>query len=115
MNLSLIHILAKEIYKNPSLLGIKTNEITLIGDSAGGNLAAAVSLMARDRGDFLPHRQILIYPATYNDHSETSPFPSVHENGEGYLLTSKKVCDYLDLYQGKDEDRLNPYFAPLLS
>ncbi|HJB25542.1 MAG TPA: alpha/beta hydrolase [Firmicutes bacterium] len=106
---------AKEIYKNPSLLGIKTNEITLIGDSAGGNLAAAVSLMARDRGDFLPHRQILIYPATYNDHSETSPFPSVHENGEGYLLTSKKVCDYLDLYQGKDEDRLNPYFAPLLS
>ena len=31
------------------------------------------------------------------------------------MLTSKKVCDYLELYQGKPEDRGNPYFAPLLS
>ena len=106
---------AKEIYEDPSLFGIGTKDITLIGDSAGGNLAAAVSLMARDRGEFLPAKQILIYPATYNDHSEGSPFASVHENGKGYLLTSKKVCDYMELYQSSEEDRKNPYFAPLLA
>ncbi len=106
---------AKEIYTNPSLFGVSAKEITLIGDSAGGNLAAAVSLMARDRGEFLPQKQILVYPATYYDHSETSPFPSVHENGKGYLLTSKKVCDYMDLYQSQESDRSNPYFAPLLA
>lgn len=94
---------------------INNKEVTLIGDSAGGNLAAAVSLLARDRKEFEVKRQILIYPATYNDHSELSPFQSVHENGKDYLLTSKRICDYLDLYKSKDDDLNNPYFAPLLS
>ena len=107
------YAVAREIYLNDSLLGTRPEEIALIGDSAGGNLAAAVSLMARDRGEFLPAKQILIYPATAADHSETSPFPSVHENGTDYLLTSKRVCDYMDLYRSGDEDLHNPYFAPL--
>ncbi len=55
--------------------------VTVIGDSAGGNLAAAVSLRARDEGEFYIPRQILIYPATYYDHSESSPFASVMETG----------------------------------
>ena len=105
------YAVAREIYLNDSLLGTRPEEIALIGDSAGGNLAAAVSLMAR--GEFLPAKQILIYPATAADHSETSPFPSVHENGTDYLLTSKRVCDYMDLYRSGDEDLHNPYFAPL--
>lgn len=106
---------AKEINLNPELFNIKQNDITLIGDSAGGNIAAAVSLMARDRGEFMPNRQILIYPATYNNHTSNSPFNSVKENGTGYLLTSKRVCDYLKLYAGNDENLVNPYFAPLLA
>ena len=89
--------------------------VTLIGDSAGGNLAAALSLLARDRGEFLPRRQILVYPATYNDYSENSPFPSVQENGTDYLLTAGKMRDYLDLYAGSEADRQNPYFAPYLA
>lgn len=89
--------------------------ITLIGDSAGGNLAAAVSLMARDRGEFLPKQQILIYPSTYNDHSEQSPFPSIRENGTDYLLTSKRIQSAIELYRGTEEDLYNPYFAPLLA
>ena len=56
------------------MLNIKPENITLIGDSAGGNLCAALSLMARDYGEFMPKRQILIYPATYNDYTENSPF-----------------------------------------
>ena len=98
-----------------ALFHIPPEQVTLIGDSAGGNLAAAVSLMARDRGSFAPQKQILIYPSTYNDHSEASPFPSVKENGTGYLLTAKRICDYMDLYAGSPQDRENPYFAPLLA
>lgn len=104
-----------EIFQNLHLLNCKESDITLIGDSAGGNLAAAVSLMARDKGDFLPGKQILIYPATYNDHTENSPFPSIRENGKDYLLTAQQIQDYLDLYAPKIEDRSCPYLAPLLA
>lgn len=87
----------------------------LMGDSAGGNLAAAVSLMAADRGEFRVRRQILLYPSTYNDHSESSPFRSITENGKDFLMTSKKIQDYQDLYIRKKADLNSPYFAPLLS
>lgn len=109
------YYVTKEIFENLNLLKCKASDITLIGDSAGGNLAAAVSLMARDKGDFLPSKQILIYPATYNDHTENSPFPSIRENGRDYLLTSKKIQDYMDLYAPRIEDRRSPYLAPLLA
>ena len=106
---------AQELLEKPGLLGVERDQITLIGDSAGGNLAAAVSLMARDRGGLLPARQILIYPAVYSDHTPASPFPSVRENGTGYLLTSKRVEEYLQLYRSGPEDLQNPYLAPLLA
>lgn len=106
---------AKAIYADPEQFGVQPEDITLIGDSAGGNLTAAVSLLARDRGDFTVSQQILIYPATAADHSESSPFPSVHENGEGYLLTSYRVQEFMRLYAGQDDSAFsNPYFAPLL-
>jgi acetyl esterase len=105
----------KEIFSNLNKLKFKEKDITLIGDSAGGNLAAVVSLMARDHGDFLPRRQILIYPATYYDHSENSPYPSIRENGKNYFLTSRRIQDYMDLYAPNIEDRLSPYVSPILS
>lgn len=92
---------------------INDKGVTLIGDSAGGNLAAALSLLARDRKEFKVNKQILIYPSTYNDHTDNSPFKSVVENGTDYLLTSKRIRDYMDLYKSKDDDIYSPYFAPL--
>lgn len=109
------YYVTKEIFKNPQLLDCKKEDITLIGDSAGGNLAAVVSLMGRDREEFYPKRQILIYPATNYDHSEYSPYDSVRENGSDYIMTSKRIQDYLDLYVEKEQDKLNPYVAPILS
>lgn len=106
---------AKAVYTNEFLLNVDPEKITLIGDSAGGNLTAAVSLMARDRGEFVPKRQILIYPVTNNDYSENSPFPSVQENGTDYGLTAGKMRDYINYYAGCEEDKQNPYFAPILS
>ena len=105
---------AKALYTNQLILNTDPEKITIIGDSAGGNLTAAVCLMARDKGEFTPRRQILIYPALGNCYTEESPYRSVQENGCDYLLTSVKMEDYLNLYQSSAEDRQNPYFAPIL-
>lgn len=105
----------RELFRDATLFNVEKENITLIGDSAGGNLAAVVSLMARDRGEFFPTKQILFYPSTWNDHSKKSMFPSIRENGDDYLLTSKRVCDYIDLYKSCEEDLENPYLAPLLA
>lgn len=108
------YAVAKELYTG-KIAGIDPEQITVIGDSAGGNLAAALSLLARDRGEFLPKQQILIYPALYGDYSDASPYPSVQENGSDYLLTSGKMRDYIELYASSEKDKKNPYFAPLLA
>ena len=105
---------AKALYTNRSILHTDPEKITVMGDSAGGNLAAAVALKARNTKDFRIERQILIYPALYNCYTEESPFASVRENGEGYLLTAVKMQDYIELYKSGDGDLLNPLFAPLM-
>lgn len=92
---------------------VDASRITLIGDSAGGNLVAALSLMARDRNDFNPQRQILIYPAVNSVYTDESPFESVQENGSDYILTQGKLQDYIDLYCSQEADKTNPYFAPI--
>ena len=107
---------ARQLYAGGLLADVDANNIVLFGDSAGGNLAAAVSLMAHDRKDFLPRTQMLLYPVTYNDHDpRTSWFDSVRENGEDYLLTSRDIQGYMELYLSAPEDLANPLFAPLLA
>lgn len=106
---------ARELFLHGAVPGMAAGRIILMGDSAGGNLAAAVSLLAADRGEFRVGRQILLYPLTYNDHTEGSPFRSVGENGRDFLLTAKKIQDYQDLYIRNREDLDSPYFAPLLA
>lgn len=54
----------KWVLNNINELKIDSNKIMIAGDSAGGNLAAAVSLMARDRGIQIPSGVMLIYPVT---------------------------------------------------
>ncbi len=105
---------AKAIYTNEFILNVHQEDITIIGDSAGGNLAAAVSLLAKERGEFMPRQQILIYPALNNDYTKHSRFASVHENGTDFLLTAGKMQDYIDLYAREESDKQSPYFAPIL-
>ena len=106
---------AKALYTGHLVLPADPDRNTIIGDSAGGNLAAAVCLKARDTGDFAPKKQILIYPAVSNCYTKKSPYKSVQENGQDYLLTAVKMEDYLKLYESSTEDRQNPYFAPILA
>lgn len=106
---------ARQLFMGEILSDVVTRNIVLFGDSAGGNLAAVVSLMARDRGEFLPATQMLLYPVTYNDHTPASQFESVRTNGKDYLLTAQDVQDFMELYAVKPSDRRSPYFAPLLA
>lgn len=94
---------------------LNTSDITIMGDSAGGNLSTVVCQMARDRGEFACKRQILIYPVTYYDYSGQTPYESVRTKGEAYGLTAERMRDYISLYESCKEDRMNPYFTPLLS
>lgn len=95
--------------------GLDIDSYTLIGDSAGANLAAAVSLHAVENNE--PHcgRQILLYPATNSNFTDTTNFRSVIENGQDYLLTQDKLIDYMDLYAPTPEMKESPYVAPVLA
>ncbi|MEG2322259.1 MAG: alpha/beta hydrolase [Bacilli bacterium] len=95
-----------------NILDVKAKNIILMGDSAGGNIAAVISLMARDKKEFKIKKQILIYPLIYHDHSSTSRFDSVITNGADWLLTCKRINDYMELYVN-GQDVKNPYITPL--
>ena len=109
------YTVTREIFLDSTLFDVEKDNIILIGDSAGGNLAAAVSMLARDRGEFSIPKQILIYPSTSNDHSDETGFLSIREFGQEYLLTSKRIRDYMDMYISSEEDLSNPYLAPLIA
>ncbi|WP_129661094.1 alpha/beta hydrolase [Rothia halotolerans] len=106
---------ARLLLEDPGRAGIEdAGRIVLVGDSAGANLAAVVSLMLRDEGRRGASRQILLYPVAHWDHDPlTSPFASVREHGEGYRLTTTEVQDYFELYVPDAERRQDPMVAPL--
>jgi acetyl esterase len=92
-------------------LGIDPARIAVGGDSAGGNLAAVVARLARDRGGPALVYQLLIYPAT--DLGMNSP--SVVENADGPLLTRAAMLWFIDHYARSDADRTDPLGSPLLA
>ncbi|MFC0673859.1 alpha/beta hydrolase [Brachybacterium hainanense] len=106
---------ARAILEEPWRLGAShLEDIVLIGDSAGGNLAAAVSLLLRDLGGVAARRQILLYPVTGSDHDPaTSPYRSVREHGTGLRLTSAEMQDYVELYLPDEALREDPMVAPI--
>lgn len=106
---------ALHVYTHVLDYDLKKEDMVLIGDSAGGNLVAALSLLGRNLSTFTYEKQILVYPVTYFYHGPGTPFESVMENGDDYLLTAKKIQDYMDLYVGDKEERLIPYVSPLLA
>jgi acetyl esterase len=83
--------------------------IVVAGDSAGGNLAAAAALRARDEGGPALAGQLLIYPVT--DYPADA-MASYTENGEGYGLTRAAMEHYWGQYLG-DAPLDSPYAAPL--
>lgn len=85
--------------------------ITIMGDSAGGNLAAAIALMARDQGLGCIARQVLLYPVT----SGRLDQPSMEANANAPVLTRDRMQRFVDCYAQSNGDILQPYFSPLLA
>lgn len=97
------------VFDEPETFGVDRRRIAVGGDSAGGNLAAAVALKARDRGDLPLAFQLLIYPIT--DHAFDTP--SYRENAEGFGLTREMMAWYWDRYLASPEDGRSPLASPL--
>lgn len=91
-------------------LGADPRRLGVAGDSAGGNLAAAVTQRARRRGGPAIAAQALVYPAV----DFTTVRPSLVANGEGYLLTAGAIAWFAAQYLG-DHDPADPEASPLLA
>ena len=97
------------VFENAESMQIDTDSVFVGGDSAGGNLAAAVALLARDNEGPEIARQVLIYPVT--DYGFDTP--SYEENGDGGLLSRADMEWFWDHYLRDEIDGKNPYASPL--
>lgn len=99
---------------NAATLKVDASRLAIGGDSAGGNLATVVALVARDSGGPAIRYQLLIYPAT----EAAATMPSHQANGVGYLLTTRVMKWFMNNYVRSPEDmadwRASPLFAPSL-
>ena len=92
-------------------LQIDPHWIAVSGDSAGGNIAAALCLMTRDRGGPPIAFQALIYPIVDCDFDR----PSYRENADGYFLTTSQMHWFWQHYVDSPEQMREPYASPLRS
>jgi acetyl esterase len=90
---------------------LKVRAIAVGGDSAGGNLAAVVSLLARDAGAPAIAFQLLVYPAT----DQRCATPSHERNAEGYLLTRDAIRYFRRHYLPHERDWSDWHASPLLA
>jgi acetyl esterase len=104
------YALVQWLSQNAGTFGGDGSRLALCGDSAGGNLSAAVCLAARDRGDPTIAAQALIFPVMGLDVNT----PSYLENAEGFGLTREGMIFYLDAYL-PDKSLADGYAMPLLA
>jgi len=99
------------VHRHAVQLGIDADRIAVAGESAGGNLAAVVCLMARDYDDVPPVHQLLVYPVT--DLANGINSISAEENREAKPLSTPMLSWFYGHYLPKDADATNPYISPL--
>ena len=101
-----LHVVAQA-----SALAVDAERIAVGGDSAGGNLAAVMTLLARSAGAPALAFQLLIYPGT----DQRMAHPSIDRNGEGYLLTEQAMRYFRGHYLPREADWLDWRASPLLA
>ena len=101
----------KYISENEKTLKINASTVAVGGDSAGGNLATVIALMARDAGGPPVAFQLLVYPGC----DQRMGHPSIDRNGEGYLLTKKTMEYFRGHYLPNKADYEDWRASPLLA
>ena len=94
-----IDLVCQEIFK-------KYNNISIMGDSAGANLAFVVAKKIRK---YKFKEVILVYPATQTDYTSNTKYKSVLKNSGKTFLTKESLRDYLSMYLRNEKDYKNPY------
>ena len=96
-------------HEHAAELDADADRLVVAGDSAGGNLAAATALLARDRGGPPIRFQLLVYPVI----DAACDAASHVENAEGYFLEAEAMRWFWRQYLGPDGDGSDPIATPL--
>jgi acetyl esterase len=97
-----------ELVERAEELGLDASRLAVAGDSAGGNLATAVALLARDRGGPDIAFQLLVYPVTTTDLDRGFDL-----DYEGFFLYRDELQWHQDNYLSSPEDARSPLVSPL--
>ncbi|PQP89797.1 alpha/beta hydrolase [Paenibacillus sp. AR247] len=89
--------------------GLDTDRLTVAGDSVGGNMTAAITLMAKERKGPAIHKQLLFYPVTDSGNDTES----YHQFAEGYFLRRDAMAWFWEQYITKPSDKEEIYASPL--
>jgi acetyl esterase/lipase len=100
---------ARWIIREGAAHGLDPERMAIAGDSVGGNMTAAITLMAQERGDVRFVHQSMYYPVT----DAAMDTGSYDQFAEGYFLTAKAMAWFWDCYCPDLERRAEPFASPL--
>ncbi|MFG2913452.1 alpha/beta hydrolase [Kitasatospora sp. NPDC048298] len=103
------YAVARWIHQHGHEIGLAGERIAVVGDSAGANLAAALTLLARERGELPLVQQVLLYPVTDADFDT----PSYRRFATGYFLHREHMRRFWDDYLPERDRRSEATAAPL--
>jgi len=104
-----IHAAAKWVAENSATIRVDGKRLAIVGNSVGGNMTAAVALMAKDNGGPEFKCQIMLWPVT-DANFETE---SYHEYADGYFLSRAMMMWFWDAYAPERAQRREIYASPL--
>ncbi|HUG14482.1 MAG TPA: alpha/beta hydrolase [Thermomicrobiales bacterium] len=103
------HVAAAWVAEHGAEHGLDGSRLVVAGDSAGGNMAAVVSLLAKERGGPEIALQALIYPVTNCDFGTES----YRLFGSGHYLSTEEMRWFWDHYMPDEAARIQPLASPL--
>lgn len=104
-----IYAVVKWVAENGAEIGADPSRLTVGGDSVGGNMTAAVTLMAKERGGPSIHKQLLFYPVT----DASFDTDSYKQFAKGYFLSREGMQWFWDQYTTDPEERAQITASPL--
>ncbi|GGN63873.1 esterase [Streptomyces albiflavescens] len=103
------YVVAQWIVREGAAKGLDATRLAVAGDSVGGNMSVALTLMAKERGDVPLVQQVLFYPVT----DAAFDTGSYHQFAEGYFLRRDAMQWFWDQYTTDENQRAEITASPL--